>query len=235
MRISEKEKNLKLRRSPWFWIPFAFLVVFGAYAVLSWWIPYFQFRELQSIDYSECAEGDQECFNKHWQKFHEIQAPLYRVMQSWEYIGALRHPDGTVCFMVTEPELKAPDAVLEAWLDKFGAKRFAELAPFFMRMRELFENRYHMPSPRRARIDLAGKLKWDHPFYGRQWRDYNTAELFWQWYPVSPVPRLPDQLEAEIFYHYIENGTLFQNQNLLRLIQMAHRKAMEEEVAPAEK
>jgi len=101
MKISDKDRNIKRWRSPWTWILFAILILIGVYAVISYWVPYFQLRSVTDASYSECAEGDQACVERNmalWQKSWEVMTPTLRVVKSQEFAEALKHPDGTACF-----------------------------------------------------------------------------------------------------------------------------------------
>jgi len=223
MEIPEKNVKIEPKRPRWLWVFPAFLLLFGIYAAISYLLPYMQWRSLKSITYPRCVEDDVECVEKTlalWQESFDIQAPVFRVLKSDGLAQALRHPDGTACFLITDPAREASPDEMKKWLDSFGAERFNEMMPLFMRLRYFFEKKYHPPNPLKARIEAVAKLKWHHLPFGKEWRDYNFAQRFWNWSLESPPsePELTPTQKQDIFSQFAEDGYLFQDQNILRLL-----------------
>lgn len=231
------EQNKKIWRSVWFWVPFIILMVYGTYTAISYWIPYIDWKlaerrieQLQNLP--KCGEGDQECLLNNWNKMKtifarnaEIYVPLYEVKKSKEVIDAMKHHDGTVCFMMNAPAEELSDDELSDWLNKFGAERFQNLAGFFLRARGVYEERYHSPVPRKVLINTLFKLRWKHFPFSKTWRTYNTAAHFLTWTPPdAPRVKIPDDILNEAMLQFIEHGEYFTDRNLLRLVNIARGK-----------
>lgn len=219
------DKGLFHRKA--FWALLAILILWIAYSVFSYWIPSLRLRWMPSMEpYAQCAPEDSDCVergieavNEYW----DVMAPVFRVVESKEFADALKHRDGTTCFLITDPSREASSEEMKTWLDGFGAKRFYEMAPFFLGLRYAFEEKYHPPSPADAMIKTAARLKWRRVPFGKAWRDYNFAQRFWELNAdnESTQPDMPQSLRPEIFHQYLTDGYLFQNQNVLLLLSMS--------------
>jgi hypothetical protein len=233
-------------RSVWLWILVVILLLGGAYAVLSYGLPYAQLKygmwRMERLYHAyprlkqECPEGDAACGERKtedWNKMNVdfgkalgFQSPMREVRKRQDLIEAMKHLDGTVCYVVETPVREVTDDELHLWLQRFGMKRFEEMMPYFLRARGVFEKRYHGAHPTDVEIAELGKLKWHYVPFGTTWRLYNTAERMLGWSKrlekQDERPPIPDEALAEILPLLRQQGEYFTWNNLFRMLDMVH-------------
>lgn len=218
----------------WYAILAIILIAVGTYAVISYAIPYLEWRAVEKRIESirklpECKEDDEECMQRNWQEANKLMgqnfqamAPSYEVLKMNDVIEKMKHYDGTVCYMVDAPVREVSDEDLAAWLKEFGVQKFYDQAHFFLWSRGVFEEKYHKPTPFGALISAVARLKWKHFPFGKTWRTYNSAQRFDIWaYRPEEKKDVPDDIKNEILPILTRHGEYFTNRNFFRLLDMS--------------
>jgi len=232
------DQRKKTRQSAWFWVLFVIIVCLGIYNVFSFWLPYIQWKQGECVESwilanapraKECADNDTVCQEENYKitqavmkehaKLMRFRSPMFEVIKMPDFIEAMKHPDGSICYHVDTPVREVTDEELKAWLKSYGAKRFYVLSGFFLRVRGVYEAHYHLPN---ATTSVLARLKWHHTPLGKTWRIYNTAENFFCWSPPPPPrEKIPEERLFEILPIMIKHGEYFTIDNFFRLLDMA--------------
>jgi hypothetical protein len=216
-----------------FWVLLVILIGFGAYSFISYWLPYYQYRaadsEAGSMQFKQCGADDKACmdsnlkiFNEHFAKLREIFAPMYDIRKKDDVIAALRHADGTICYEVDGPARDVSDEELSKWLRSYGPARYKEFVGYFLRVRRIYEEAHHLPTPVGAKMAALSSLKWKHVPFGNTWRTYNDAFLQLKWTEMSPTEILPQERINEVLPILLRHGEYFMDRNALRILDLAN-------------
>lgn len=225
---------------PWLLLSAVLIVVIvGVSSIVAYWMPYLKLRAMNAASeewrstgerLAACQErGDQACVEKAmreydavWKTFQRQAMLTDQVMTSPEFIDAIRHHDGSLCFF-TLPGGQAPTIPREelvAWLKAYGEKRYLDLAPIFLRGRHVIEQTYHQPTPFAAFAEAAAGLKRRHVPLTREWRMYNTASYLWNNATATDEvsPSLPEPLLAAVIPALRAHPDYFTTTNVLAML-----------------
>lgn len=137
------------------------------------------------------------------------------------------HKDGSICFLVGGDQGEAPsEEGLVLWLGEYGSEKFLDDKPLISQARNLYERRYHMPTPFLAQRQLLKKLRWRHLPFGETWRTYTLAARFMEWSALlkGPTPDAePSSEERRMMKSMKKNPVYFTDVNIDRLTSLAKR------------
>jgi len=239
----ENQKK-KIWRSVWFLIAVFLFICAGAYAIMTYGLPYLTWRSAGKIKASmdnlasqamKCEKDDNACDGKNRllrkeierdiAQFSKLYAPMNETVRTKEVIEAMKHPDGTICYMVHAPIMEVTDDELRTWLDGFGAERFFNLFGNFLAAIEIYEEKYHLPTPSDAWLATFDRLKWHHFPFGKTWRMYNLTGRLAKWIvPAAPKGNMPDEILSEIMTQITQHGEYFTSDNSMRLYILAKKE-----------
>lgn len=217
-----------------FGILFALFLIAVAYHVLADWVPAYKERRLSLLQsqideavQKRCGADDAVCLQKRVddvvaaQNRVLLESPLTALRDDPDYIAALWHRDGSFCFILNIPWRDVPEHELDAWLERFGSKRFSNLSPVFYYAKKIYEERYHGTNSDRARIAAVGQIR-QHQFpLSPAWQRYNTSGYILEAaHPVSR-PRIPETVAAIVLPEYLRHAEYFSGTNFLRLLKRA--------------
>lgn len=209
------------------------LTGFGVYSFISYWLPYYRYcaadKAASSMQFRQCGADDKACmdsnlrtFNEHFSKLRQLFAPMYDIRKKDDVIAALRHADGTICYEVDASIRDVSDGELSKWLRGYGPARYRELVGYFLRVRRIYEEAHHLPTPARAKMAALSRLKWKHVPFGNEWRTYNTAFLQLKWTEMRPTEILPQERIIEVLPILLRHGEYFTDRNALRILDLAN-------------
>jgi hypothetical protein len=234
----------KRRGRGWIQLLFIIIIATAAYAAYTYfdyvWPRGVQRKALAKLAGTEelinrgCGENDVACKERISRSLNEMRNNVFvqtlKEALSQEEIKKhllKAHKDGSICFLVGGDQGKAPsEEDLVLWLGEYGSGKFLDDKPLISQARNLYERRYHMPTPFLAQRELLKKLRWRHLPFGQTWRTYTLASRFMEWSALlkGPAPDAdPSSEERRVMKSMKKNPVYFIDKNIDRLTALAKR------------